>query len=33
VQVGHRRRDFLDRHVGIRPMHLIDVDGIGPQTP
>src|SRR5580704_11095976 len=33
VQVGHRSRDFLDRYVGIGPMHLIDVDGIGPQPP
>ena len=33
LQVGHRRRGFLDRHVGVGPMHLIDVDDVGAQAP
>ncbi len=31
AEVRHRRRGFLDRHVGIGPMDLIDVDDIGVQ--
>lgn len=33
VELEHRLSDLLDRHFGVRPMHLIEVDDIGPQTP
>jgi hypothetical protein len=32
LQIGHRRRGFLDWHPGIGPVHLIDIDDVGAQT-
>src|ERR1700682_2889898 len=33
LQIRHRGRGFLDRHGGIGPVHLIEIDDIGTQTP